>query len=115
MKIDLNKALSKTIRSGEVLIGSNVSINAVKNGSNTTVVLAANCPAHVRAEIQGSDASIIEYPGMSIDLGIACGKPFTIAAMTILDPGDSGLLSVFEDEEPSETPETLEIPDEIEG
>ena len=108
MDIDLNKALRKTIRSGKVLIGSNVSRDAVKNNSDTTVVLAANCPAHVRAEIQDSNTAIIEYPGMGIDLGIACGKPFNIAALTILDPGDSGIMAIFEPEETPETSETLD-------
>lgn len=106
MNIDLNKELRKTIRTGKVLIGSNMSIDAVKNNSDITAVLAANCPPHIRAQIQDSGVPIIEYPGMSIDLGIACGKPFTIAALTILDPGDSGIMSVFEEEE---------MPDEIEG
>ena len=120
MDIDLNKALRKTIRSGKVLIGSNVSRDAVKNNSDATVVLAANCPAHVRAEIQDSNTAIIEYPGMGIDLGIACGKPFNIAALTILDPGDSGIMAIFEPEktpetsETSETLETLEISEAIE-
>jgi len=117
MDIDLNKALRKTIRSGKVLIGSNVSRDAVKNNSGATVVLAANCPADVRAEIQDSNTAIIEYPGMGIDLGIACGKPFNIAALTILDPGDSGIMAIFEPEktpETSETLETLELSEAIE-
>lgn len=108
MDIDLNKALRKTIRSGKVLIGSNVSMDAVKNNSDATVVLAANCPAPVRAEIQDSNNAIIEYPGMGIDLGIACGKPFNIAALTILDPGDSGIMAIFEPDETPETSETIE-------
>lgn len=99
MSIDLNKALRKTIKTGEVLIGSNVSIDAAKNDTGATVVLAANCPAHIRAQIQDSGVPIIEYPGMGVDLGTACGKPFNIAALTILDPGDSGIMLVFETEE----------------
>ncbi|KAF5415136.1 MAG: 50S ribosomal protein L30e [Candidatus Methanogaster sp.] len=111
MDIDLNKALGKTIRSGKVLIGSNVSRDAVKNNRGITVVLAANCPARMRAEILDSNASVIEYPGMGIDLGIACGKPFNVAALTILDPGDSGIMAIFE---PEETPETSEISETLE-
>ncbi len=114
MDIDLNKALRKTIRSGKVLIGSNVSMDAVKNNRDITVVLAANCPAHVRAEIQDSNTAIIEYPGMGIDLGIACGKPFNIAALSILDPGDSGIMAIFEPEKPPETSETSEAFDMLE-
>jgi large subunit ribosomal protein L30e len=98
MDIDLNKALRKTIRSGKVLIGSNVSRDAVKN----------------RAEILDSNASIIEYPGMGIDLGIACGKLFNIAALTILDPGDSGIMAIFEPEETPETSETIETLETLE-
>ncbi len=105
MDIDLNKALRKTIRTGKVLIGSNVSIDAVKNDSSRTVVLAANCPLNIRAEIQDSGTQIIEYPGRSVDLGVACGKPFTIATLTILDPGSSDIMQVFKEE----------TPDEIEG
>ncbi len=62
----------------------------------------------MRAEIQDSNTAIIEYPGMGIDLGIACGKPFNIAALTILDPGDSGIMAIFEPEETPKTSEMLE-------
>ena len=112
MEIDLNKALRKTIRSGKVLVGSNTCLDAVKNNNDLTVVLAANCPSHIRSQIHDSGVPIIEYPGMSVDLGTACGKPFTIAAMAIIDPGDSNIMTVFDSEE--ETP-SEEAPDELEG
>ncbi|HIE31189.1 MAG TPA: 50S ribosomal protein L30e [Methanosarcinales archaeon] len=113
MEIDLNKALRKTIRSGKVLIGSNTCIDAIKKDKDSTVVLAANCPPHIRSQIQDSGVPIIEYPGMSIDLGTACGKPFTIATMAILDPGDSNIMAVFDSEE-EEAP-AGETPDKLEG
>ncbi len=113
MEIDLNKALRKTIRSGKVLVGSNTCVDAVKNNNDLTVVLAANCPPRIRSQIQDSGVPIIEYPGMSIDLGTACGKPFTIATMAILDPGDSNIMAVFDQEE-EEAP-AGEAPDELEG
>ncbi len=68
----------------------------------------------MRAEIQDSNTAIIEYPGMGIDLGIACGKPFNIAALSILDPGDSGIMAIFEPEKPPETSETSEAFDMLE-
>ncbi|MEA1907810.1 MAG: 50S ribosomal protein L30e [Euryarchaeota archaeon] len=114
MEIDLNKALRKTIRSGKVLIGSNTCLDVVKNNNDLTVVLAANCPAHIRSQIHDSGVPTIEYPGMSVDLGTACGKPFTIATMAIIDPGDSNIMKVFDPEEEDEL-QPEEVPDELEG
>ncbi len=119
MEIDLNKALRKTIRSGKVLIGSNTCLDVVKNNNDLTVVLAANCPAHIRSQIHDSGVPIIEYQGMSVDLGTACGKPFTIATMAIIDPGDSNIMKIFDPEEKEEAKEdellSEEVPDELEG
>jgi large subunit ribosomal protein L30e len=35
----------------------------------------------------------MKYPGMGVDLGVACGKPFSISALAVLEPGDSEILS----------------------
>lgn len=109
MNIDLNKALQKTIRTGKVLIGSNVSIIAAQKESTLAIVLAANCPPKIRAQIQDCGTMVIEYPGRSVDLGVACGKPFPIASLTILDPGDSNVMAVFGAVDPAETQESQEM------
>lgn len=109
MNIDLNKALQKTIRTGKVLIGSNVSIVAAQKESTLAIVLAANCPPKIRAQIQDCGTQVIEYPGRSVDLGVACGKPFPIASLTILDPGDSNVMAVFSAVDPAETQEPQEM------
>ena len=33
--------------------------------------------------------SSLHFQGSSVDLGSVCGKPFTVAAMVVTDPGDS--------------------------
>ena len=37
---------------------------------------------------------IYTYEGSSVQLGKACGKPFMVSALAIVDPGESDLLSL---------------------
>lgn len=42
---------------------------------------------------QATNVPVLEYEGTSVELGPICGKPFTIAAMAILDVGESDILA----------------------
>ncbi|RLG95322.1 50S ribosomal protein L30e, partial [Candidatus Bathyarchaeota archaeon] len=41
-----------------------------------------------------SGIPLIVYDGTSLELGAVCGKPFTVSAMTIREPGDSDIMKV---------------------
>ena len=92
--MDLNKALRSAIRTGEVLMGSNRTLDSVKEKKAKLVILSSNSPDHVGKAIESEDVTVFEYPGKSADLGSACGKPFSIAALAIIDPGESDILSL---------------------
>jgi len=92
--MDLNRALKIAIGTGKVLVGSNSSIGAVNSGKAKMVIIASNCPKKVRDAIEKTDVFTFEYPEGSVDLGSACGKPFSIAALAVLDQGESELLSI---------------------
>ncbi|NYT19158.1 MAG: 50S ribosomal protein L30e [Methanosarcinales archaeon] len=94
MDINVDKALIKVIRTGSVIIGANRTIDAAVKNEAKMVVLASNCPAHVREQIEATNVPVLNYTGTSVDLGPACGKPFTIAAMAIMDAGESDILAV---------------------
>lgn len=94
MDLDLNKLLRNTIQTGKVYIGSNQTMNAVENNQTKAVVLASNCPKEVRDRITGK-VSVIDYPGIGVELGTACGKPYSIAAMAVIEPGESDILSAL--------------------
>ena len=94
MKINVDKSLIKAVKTGKVIIGSNRTIDAAENGSAKLVVLASNCPEDVKKKIQKTDVPVLEYESTSVELGPVCGKPFTIAAMAILDAGESDILAV---------------------
>ena len=93
MDINVDKALIKVIRTGSVIIGSNRTIDAAVSSDAKMVVLAANCPEDVRSKIESTNVPVFNYPGTSVELGPACGKPFTIAAMAIIDVGESDILA----------------------
>ncbi len=93
MDINIDKALIKVIRTGSVIIGSNRTIGAAVSSDAKMVVLAANCPQDVRSKIEATNVPVLNYTGTSVELGPACGKPFTIAAMAIIDAGESDILA----------------------
>ncbi|MBW6471451.1 MAG: 50S ribosomal protein L30e [Methanosarcinaceae archaeon] len=92
MNINIDKALIKVIRTGTVIIGSNRTIDAAVSSDAKMVVLAVNCPKDVRTKIESTNVPVLNYLGTSVELGPACGKPFTIAAMAIIDAGESDIL-----------------------
>ena len=96
METDLNKIFRSVLSTGKVVIGTRQAIDAVKNQKAQMVVLSSNCLENTRNELKGIPA--LNYPGNGVDLGIACGKPFSITAFAVLEPGDSGILSLKENE-----------------
>lgn len=93
MDINIDKALIKVIRTGKVVIGSKSSISAATSGQAKMVILASNCPADIRKQIESTNIPVLNYSGTNMDLGPVCGKPFVIAALAILEPGESDILS----------------------
>ncbi len=94
MDLDFNKVLRITIQTGKVSIGSRQTVKAVDNYQAKVVVLASNCPADVRDRVTGK-VPVIDFPGIGVELGTVCSKPFAVAAMTVEDPGDSKILAAI--------------------
>jgi len=96
--IDINKAIAATVKTGKVLFGAKNTIKTAKIGKAKLIIVAANAPRSIREDIEHycklSNIPIILYNGTSIDLGMVCGKPFTVSALTVRDPGDSDILKL---------------------
>ncbi len=91
METDINKVIKNVMTTGKVVIGAKQTIDAVKNGKAQVVVLSSNCLPETVNEMKG--IPVINYPGNGVDLGVACGKPFAIATLAVLEPGDSAILT----------------------
>jgi large subunit ribosomal protein L30e len=98
--IDINKAVATTVKTGKVLFGAKNTVKTAKVGKAKLIIVAANCPRSIREDIENycrlSKIPIVIYNGTSIDLGMACGKPFMVSALTVRDPGDSDILKLTE-------------------
>ena len=94
MDINIDKALIKAVKTGKVVIGSKKAIELSNSGEAKIIILAKNCPEDTKKKIESSKVPIYVYDGTGRELGPVCGKPFIIAAMAILDAGESDILSL---------------------
>lgn len=94
MELDLDKSLRSVMRTGKVLVGTRQAIKASKRGVAKLVIVASNCPGDVKEQIKGANIPLYEFPGMSVDLGPLCGKPYIVSALTVLEPGDSDIMAL---------------------
>lgn len=110
--IDIDKAIATAVKTGKVWFGANQAIISARTGKAKLIVLAANCPPQIKNDIEYycklSNVPITIYKGTSIDLGIVCGKPFAISALTIREPGDSDILKALKASEIAELMEETE-------
>ncbi len=94
----MSREIRLAVTTGKVLLGSDKSIKAVKLARAKLVILASNCPDTVRSDMEHyaklANIPIYFYPGDSSELGLACGKPFLVATMAVIDPGNSSILSI---------------------
>jgi len=90
--MDLNKGLRTATKTGKVLFGASQAIDAIEKKEGKLIVVASNCPDAEEIREQ-ENIRVIDFPGTNRELGSACGKPFAISAVTIIQPGDSQILN----------------------
>ena len=88
--IDVTRALKVAVDTGEVRFGIRTVRRIAKAGKARLIVVASNCPE----DLSGVATKVHRFAGTNAELGAACGKPFSVAALAIVDPGDSNILSV---------------------
>jgi large subunit ribosomal protein L30e len=105
--IDVNKAISAAVKTGKVSIGASSAVQSAQTGRAKLIILASNAPKKVREDVEYysnlSKVPLVLYKGSSMDLAAACGKPFTVSALSIREPGDSEILKLTETAEPEES------------
>ena len=99
--IDVDKALKILVKTGKVFFGSNQAISKTQSGKAKLLIVASNCPSKVQDKLQKdaqlSNIPIITYSGSGLDLGVACGKPFSVSVLTVRVVGESDILKVLEE------------------
>ncbi len=94
--MDVDKAISTAVKTGKVVFGVKEAKESVKTGKAKLIVLANNTPDRIREDLEHygmlSQIPIVTYKSDSVDLGITCGRRYTVSTLTIKDPGDSDIL-----------------------
>ncbi|CAD6246182.1 unnamed protein product [Miscanthus lutarioriparius] len=61
------------------------------------IIIANNCPPLRKSEIEYyamlAKVSVHHFHGNNVDLGTACGKYYRVCCLSIIDPGDSDIIS----------------------
>ncbi len=96
--MDIDRELRLATTTGKVIFGADKTIKSVKIGKAKIAVISSSCSEEVKEDIQHyaslSEIPVHAYDGDSSDLGIACGKPFLVSAMAVIELGNSSLLEL---------------------
>jgi large subunit ribosomal protein L30e len=100
MTIDLNKNVRLCVDSGKAELGSKKALKCLLSGEAKLLLLSRNCPEETAKDLRHSarlaGVNVVAYPGTSLELGVACGKPFPVSAFTVLEEGDSEFASLYQ-------------------
>lgn len=96
----INSKLGLVVRSGKYTLGYKSTLKALRRGQAKLIIVAANTPPLRKSEIEYysmlSKTHVHHFNGGNNELGTACGKLFRVGVITILDAGDSDILSTVE-------------------
>ncbi|HOD85837.1 MAG TPA: 50S ribosomal protein L30e [Methanoculleus sp.] len=91
--MDFNASLRKAVKTGTVFLGRNRTRECIDEGKARLVVVAENSPESVKNMVSGIDIPVYVYEGSSIQLGKACGMPYVVSALAVVEPGESDILN----------------------
>jgi large subunit ribosomal protein L30e len=95
-KMDISKQLKQAMATGNLLFGQRQAADACKNGDAKIIIFAANCPIEFTDELRAHHPEVVMHRLgiVNRELGIACGKPFSVSTVTVTDAGNSDLLTL---------------------
>jgi large subunit ribosomal protein L30e len=94
--IDITRELRTLVTTGKVALGGEQAKKALKARSAKLVIVSSNVSrANAEAISKFESAPLYKFPGTSLELGSACGKPFAVSVLTVLAPGESGIMSLL--------------------
>ncbi len=88
--MDTEKELGRVLSSGKVLIGFKEALGA-KNAK--MFIISKDCPKK-KELTETAGIPVYVYRGNSVALGNACGKPFGVSVLSIIDEGKSNILEL---------------------
>ena len=94
--MDISRQLKLASTTGKLLYGQRQALDACKTGEAKCIILAANCPQEFIDSLRAGHPEVTLHRTTLVnrDLGVASGKPFSISTITVLDAGESELVTL---------------------
>nr|ACG46009.1 60S ribosomal protein L30 [Zea mays] len=93
----INNKLQLVMKSGKYTLGYKTVLKTLRNSKGKLIIIANNCPPLRKSEIEYyamlAKVSVHHFHGNNVDLGTACGKYYRVCCLSIIDPGDSDIIS----------------------
>eukprot|EP00980_Cylindrotheca_fusiformis_P017590 scaffold5517_cov135-Cylindrotheca_fusiformis.AAC.20 len=93
----MNSRLKLVMKSGKAILGYKHSLKSLRKGKSKMILIASNCPHLRKSEVEYmamlAKTQVHHYAGDNTSLGTACGKFFNCSVLSIIDGGDSDILS----------------------
>mmetsp|Transcript_3989 Transcript_3989/g.5743 ORF Transcript_3989/g.5743 Transcript_3989/m.5743 type:complete len:109 (-) Transcript_3989:44-370(-) len=93
----MNSRLKLVMKSGKAILGYKASLKSLRRSKSKMILIASNCPHLRKSEIEYiamlAKTQVHHYAGDNTALGTACGKFFNCSVLSIVDGGDSDILT----------------------
>jgi large subunit ribosomal protein L30e len=98
--MDQNTAIKRILQTGKVEFGTNRAKANLLKGKIKVIIVSNDCPKEIKSSIESysniSGIPLVKYRGSALELGEACGKPFVIANLSVIDLGDINISDILE-------------------
>jgi len=89
----ITKELARAISTGKVIFGYKMAIK--KANEAKAFIVSRDCPYKEEIMKVAGEKPLYVFKGNNIELGAACGKPFGVSTLAIIDGGKSKILDVI--------------------
>ena len=96
---DLNRDVRLAVDSGETAIGVRSTLKSLMEGTAKLVVATSKSKKELVDDLNHlskiAGIKMVIFEGTPMEFGAVCGKPYSVSAISIIQPGDSGILKNF--------------------
>ncbi len=93
---DLSRDIRLAVDSGKAALGINSTLGSINSNTSKLIIIASKNKGDRVNDIMHlakiSNVKVQLFEGTPMNLGVVCGKPFSVSAISIMEPGNSNIL-----------------------